>query len=90
MCFHCEKYLCNSGQHLHMEQLRLELKQLVSQLRRPIPKLSNALGALEQKLASLKQNVEAVQAEIRHSVERFIAELKEREQVLMLEAEALV
>uniref|UniRef100_A0A4W3H667 RING finger protein nhl-1-like n=2 Tax=Callorhinchus milii TaxID=7868 RepID=A0A4W3H667_CALMI len=90
VCCHCEKHLCDSCQHLHMEQLRLDLKRLVSQLRRSVPKLSNALGALEQKLASLKQNVEAVRAEIRRSVERFIAELKEREQVLMLEAETLV
>uniref|UniRef100_UPI00398E5506 RING finger protein nhl-1-like n=1 Tax=Pristiophorus japonicus TaxID=55135 RepID=UPI00398E5506 len=90
LCHHCQEPLCHPCQRLHMERLRLDLRSLVSQLRRSLPKLADALGTLEQKCGSLKENGEAVRAEISRSVERYVAELKGREQALIVEAESLV
>ncbi|XP_038643919.1 RING finger protein nhl-1-like [Scyliorhinus canicula] len=89
-CHHCQNQLCNSCHRIHMERVRWDLRSLVSQLRRSIPKLSDALRSLEQRSASVRENGESVRAKIRHSTERHMAELKEREQALLLEVESMI
>ncbi|MGH0117623.1 UNVERIFIED_CONTAM: hypothetical protein FKN15_041815 [Acipenser sinensis] len=89
-CTHCDKSVCDSCRHLHVEDLKMDLRKIATKLRGAIPKISKALGTLEQKSFSMKQNQEAIKAEVERSFEKLITSLRVREKGLILEAENLM
>ncbi|MGH0133526.1 UNVERIFIED_CONTAM: hypothetical protein FKN15_052982 [Acipenser sinensis] len=80
-CTHCDKSVCDSCQHLHVEDLKMDLRKIAFKLRGAIPKISKALGTLEQKSFSMKQNQEVIKAEVERSFEKLITSLRVREKV---------
>uniref|UniRef100_H3AR69 RING-type domain-containing protein n=1 Tax=Latimeria chalumnae TaxID=7897 RepID=H3AR69_LATCH len=89
-CSHCQKSICNQCKHLHLEQLRMDLKRMIIRLRRAVLKISCTKETLDQKSASLRQNSVAVRSEISRSIEQCISRLREREKVLLSEVESIV
>lgn len=89
-CFHCDKMVCDGCKRGHVTQMRNDISRLLAQLRRGVPKLSGEISRVEQRSEELQQETEQVQAEVTAEVDRFVAELHERQRVLHRELDSLL
>ncbi|XP_077978403.1 uncharacterized protein LOC144433885 [Glandiceps talaboti] len=89
-CSHCNRSFCQSCKNRHRDEVKLDIGRLVNHLRRGSPKISDALTVVEQRSDRLTQHCESVKGEIQGHVDRLVAELRNREHMLLSEVETFM
>lgn len=86
-CQDCSKFICTNCRESHLRDAFNSVSSSVNQLRRSTSKLNETFGSYHQRVANVQTNFEQIREEITSTVANMIHELKNRETVLLNEAE---
>ena len=80
--------MCTDCREPHLRETFNNIRSSVSQLHRSLPQLNERMASYDQRVANVRANAEQIRREITLNIATLVDELKQRENVLLTEAEA--
>lgn len=85
LCIHCNEQICEVCRHSHISSLKLEISRQLQRIRRALPNMSETLSSVEHRRDQLRRMCDSVKCVISDTIERYIRDLKVRQDHLYSE-----